>query len=67
MLIILLVLSLFLALKLLLVLLLVYLIDVLFKDELRPHPNMDNIMKFAIIFLGLSPGVRDLVRISLGV
>jgi len=54
-------------LKLLLVLLLVYLIDVLFKDELRPHPNMDNIMKFAIIFLGLSPGVRDLVRISLGV
>jgi uncharacterized membrane protein len=54
-------------LKLLLVLLILCMIDVLYKEELRPYPNLGNIMKYAVIFLGLSPGMRDLTRISLGV
>jgi len=59
--------SIMLFLKFALVLLLIYLIDLLFKEELGRYPGLDSIMKFAIIFLGLSPGVRDLVRITLGV
>lgn len=59
--------SIMLLLKFMLVLLLVYLIDILFNEELGRYPGLDNVMKFAIIFLGLSPGVRDLVRIVLGV
>jgi len=54
-------------LKFLLVLVIVLLIDVLFRKDLEDHPGLGNVMKFAVIFLGMSPGIRDLVRISLGV
>jgi uncharacterized membrane protein len=54
-------------LKLFLVLAIILLIDVLFREDLKSYPGLANIMKFAVIFLGLAPGTRDLVRISLGV
>lgn len=54
-------------LKFLLVLVIILLIDVLFKKDLQDYPGLGNIMKFAVIFLGMAPGTRDLVRISLGV
>ncbi len=54
-------------LKLLLVLAIVALVDVLFREELKPYRNLPNTMKFAIIFLGLAPGTRDALRIALGV
>jgi uncharacterized membrane protein len=53
--------------KLVLVILILILIDILFKRELMAYPNLTNIMKFVIIFLGLAPGVRDTLRISMGV
>ncbi|MBM4237884.1 MAG: DUF63 family protein, partial [Euryarchaeota archaeon] len=43
-------------LKLLLVLAIVALVDILFREELKPYRNLPNIMKFAVIFLGLAPG-----------
>lgn len=54
-------------LKFLLVLVIILLIDVLFRKDLQNYPGLSNIMKFAVIFLGMAPGTRDLVRISLGV
>jgi len=53
--------------KLVLVILILILIDVLFKRELIAYPNLVNIMKFVLIFLGLAPGIRDTLRISMGV
>lgn len=34
-------------------------------DDLKP--NLKNLIKFAMLFLGLSPGLRDVVRIFIGV
>ncbi|MBC7107204.1 MAG: DUF63 family protein [Methanomassiliicoccales archaeon] len=53
--------------KLVLVILILILIDVLFRRELIAYPNLPNITKFVLIFLGLAPGVRDALRISMGV
>lgn len=53
--------------KFFLVLAIILLIDVLFKEDLKSYQGLGNIMKFAVIFLGMAPGTRDLVRISLGV
>lgn len=53
--------------KFLIVLAVILLLDFLVKEEVSSHPNLANVMKFAIIFLGLSPGTRDAVRIALGV
>ncbi|MFP4170523.1 MAG: DUF63 family protein [Methanomassiliicoccales archaeon] len=54
-------------LKLALVLLLILLIDVMFREDLRDYPGLPSIMKFAVIFLGMAPGTRNLVRIAMGV
>lgn len=53
--------------KLLLVAGIVYLLDVFEETDLELRAGLMNPIKFAIVFLGLAPGVRDLVRISLGV
>ena len=53
--------------KLVIVLAVVLVIDILYKEELKRYLNLGNIIKFGIIFLGVSPGVRDTVRIVLGV
>ena len=34
-------------------------------DDLKP--NLKNIIKFFVLFLGLSPGLRDVLRIFIGV
>ena len=54
-------------LKFFLVLAIILLLDVLFRKDLEEYPGLSNIMKFAVIFLGMSPGTRDLVRIAMGV
>ncbi|MCX6653456.1 MAG: DUF63 family protein [Methanomassiliicoccales archaeon] len=53
--------------KLLLVLVLIWVLDFLFAKDLERYPNLSNIIKFGVIFLGLAPGVRDILRISIGV
>lgn len=53
--------------KFLAVLLIVVILDVLFKKDLDRYPNLSNIVKFGVVFLGLAPGMRDTIRIALGV
>jgi uncharacterized membrane protein len=53
--------------KLLVSLLVVYAIDVHSREDARSHPTMIGLVKFAIIMVGIGPGVRDFTRMSLGV
>ena len=53
--------------KFLVVLALILVLDILFKEDLAKYPYLGNIVKFGVVFLGLAPGVRDMVRISMGV
>jgi len=53
--------------KFVVVFLIIMIIDFWFREELRMYPNLGNIMKFAIVFLGVAPGTRDAIRIALGV
>ncbi|MEM2979196.1 MAG: DUF63 family protein [Methanomassiliicoccales archaeon] len=53
--------------KLVLIIIIVWLIDVAFRSEFVKYPNLSNIVKFVLIFLGLAPGVRDSLRIAMGV
>jgi uncharacterized membrane protein len=53
--------------KFLMVVAIVLAIDFWFREDLKHYPNLGNVMKFAIVFLGLAPGTRDAIRIALGV
>lgn len=53
--------------KLLVSLLVVWAIDVYSVEDSRRHPTMIGLVKFAIIMVGIGPGVRDFTRLSLGV
>ena len=56
----------FLVSKVLLALVAIYLLDVSFKGYMK-NRNIVGLTKFTIIVLGLGPGIRDMLRISLGV
>ena len=53
--------------KLVMVLLIIYLIDTPFQDELKKYPNLGNLLKISILILGFSPGLRDLLRVIMGI
>lgn len=53
--------------KLLVSLLVVYAIDVSSKDDAKKYPTLIGLVKFAIIMVGIGPGVRNMVRMSLGI
>ncbi len=53
--------------KLLVSLLVVYVIDVESKEDVKKYPTMIGLIKFAIIMVGIGPGTRNMVRMSLGV
>jgi len=53
--------------KFLLIILVIYVFDVLYKDELKNHLNLVNLLKIGILILGFSPGLRDLLRVVMGV
>ncbi len=53
--------------KLLVSLLVIFAIDVYSKDDAEAHPTMIGLVKFAIIMVGIGPGVRDFVRLAIGV
>jgi uncharacterized membrane protein len=57
----------FLPIKLALSLLVVYAIDVSNPKEAQRNPTLIGLVKFAIIMVGLGPGIRDFVRMALGV
>jgi len=53
--------------KFILIMVVIYMFDVLYKDELKNHITLVNLLKIGIIILGFSPGLRDLLRVTMGV
>ena len=53
--------------KFILIIIVVYVFDILFKEELKNHLTLVNLLKIGIIILGFSPGLRDLLRVTMGV
>jgi len=54
-------------LKLPLVLLVIYALDIWYRDEFRDNENLLNLVKMGIIILGIAPGLRDALRMAMGV
>ncbi|RLF35461.1 MAG: hypothetical protein DRM99_04625, partial [Thermoplasmata archaeon] len=44
-----------------------YVFDILYKEELKNYLTLVNLLKIGILILGFSPGLRDLLRVTLGV
>ena len=53
--------------KFFLIILIIYVFDILFKEELKNHITLVNLLKIGILILGFSPGLRDLLRVTMGV
>ena len=53
--------------KFLLIIVVIYVFDILYKDELKEYVTLVNLLKIGILILGFSPGVRDLLRVTMGV
>ena len=53
--------------KFLLIILVVYVFDILYKKELEQYARLVNLLKIGIFILGVSPGLRDLLRVTMGV
>ena len=53
--------------KFLLIILVIYVFDVLYKDELKNNQILVNLVKIGILILGFAPGLRDLLRVTMGV
>lgn len=57
----------FAAVKLAVSLLVIYAIDIQSKEDVKKYPTMIGLVKFAIIMVGIGPGVRNITRMSLGI
>ncbi len=53
--------------KFLLIIFVIYVFDVLYKEEFKDHLTLLNLLKIGILILGFSPGLRDLLRVTMGV
>lgn len=53
--------------KFILIIVVIYVFDVLYEEELKHYLTLVNLLKICIIILGFSPGVRDLLRVTMGV
>ena len=53
--------------KFLLIILVIYVFDILYKDELKNNQILINLIKIGILILGFAPGLRDLLRVTMGV
>jgi len=54
-------------LKFAVVALVVYLMEIAFKEDLEDSPNLAWLVKVAVMVLGLAPGMRDMLRLAMGV
>lgn len=54
-------------LKLAVVTFVVYLMEVALRDDLKDAPNLAWLVKVAVMVLGLAPGMRDMLRLAMGV
>lgn len=53
--------------KFVLIILVIYVFDILYKEELKDNLRLVNLLKIGILILGFSPGLRDLLRVTMGV
>jgi uncharacterized membrane protein len=53
--------------KFLLIIMVIYMFDVVYKKELTKYSQLVNLLKIGIFILGVSPGLRDLLRVTMGV
>jgi len=53
--------------KFLLIIVVIYVFDILYKKELKKYGTLVNLLKIGILILGFSPGLRDLLRVTMGV
>jgi uncharacterized membrane protein len=53
--------------KFLLIIIVIYVFDVVYKKELGKYSRLVNLLKIGIFILGVSPGLRDLLRVTMGV
>ncbi len=53
--------------KFLLIILVIYVFDIMYKKELETVFTVVNLLKIGIFILGVSPGLRDLLRVTMGV
>ncbi|VVB62284.1 Uncharacterised protein [uncultured archaeon] len=53
--------------KFLLIIMVIYVFDVAYKKELTKYSRLVNLLKIGIFILGVSPGLRDLLRVTMGV
>ena len=53
--------------KFALIIVVIYVFDILYKEELKDHLTLVNLLKIGILILGFSPGLRDLLRVTMGV
>ena len=53
--------------KFVLIVFIIYVFDVLYREDLKQYGWLKNLLKIGIIILGFSPGVRDLLRVTMGV
>ena len=53
--------------KFLLIITVIYIFDIAYKKELIRYSRLVNLLKIGIFILGVSPGLRDLLRVTLGV
>jgi uncharacterized membrane protein len=54
-------------LKAIIIVLVVYFIDILYKKDFMENPTLTGLVKVAILVLGLGPGLRDILRLGIGV
>jgi len=54
-------------LKVPLVILVIYVLDISHKKDFENNPDLLNLVKMGIIILGLAPGLRDALRMAMGV
>lgn len=54
-------------LKAIIIIFVVYFIDILYKKDFQANPILTGLVKIAILVLGLAPGIRDLLRLTIGV
>ncbi|RLF26227.1 MAG: hypothetical protein DRN01_05180 [Thermoplasmata archaeon] len=54
-------------LKFVLIILIIYLLDVIYKEDLKDHEMFVNLLKIGVFILGIAPGSRDILRVSMGV
>jgi uncharacterized membrane protein len=53
--------------KFLLIIMVIYVFDIAYKKELTKYSRLINLLKIGIFILGVSPGLRDLLRVTMGV